>query len=78
MTGRYGNDRRPKKSEKVIKSEAKRHKNKYIEPPKTTDFGIMFLPLKVCMPKWSAEASWRNFRGSTKEYSRAHSPWRLF
>ena len=35
-----------KNLEKVIKSEAKDIKNKYIEPPKTTDFGIMFLPFE--------------------------------
>lgn len=35
-----------KSLEKVIKSEAKDIKNKYIEPPKTTDFAIMFLPFE--------------------------------
>ena len=32
--------------EKVIKSEAKDIRDKYIEPPYTTDFGIMFLPFE--------------------------------
>ncbi len=32
--------------EKVIKSEARDIRNKYIEPPYTTDFGIMFLPFE--------------------------------
>lgn len=35
-----------KNLEKVIKSEAKAIKEKYIEPPYTTDFGIMFLPFE--------------------------------
>lgn len=35
-----------KNLEKVIKSEAKDIKEKYIEPPGTTDFGIMFLPFE--------------------------------
>lgn len=35
-----------KNLEKVIKSEAKDIKEKYIEPPYTTDFGIMFLPFE--------------------------------
>ena len=35
-----------KNLEKVIKSEAKDIKEKYIEPPNTTDFGIMFLPFE--------------------------------
>ena len=35
-----------KNLEKVIKSEAKDIRNKYIEPPKTTDFAIMFLPFE--------------------------------
>ena len=32
--------------ERVIKSEAKDIRDKYIEPPYTTDFGIMFLPFE--------------------------------
>lgn len=32
--------------ERVIKSEAKDIREKYIEPPNTTDFGIMFLPFE--------------------------------
>ena len=32
--------------ERVIKSEAKDIRDKYIEPPNTTDFGIMFLPFE--------------------------------
>lgn len=32
--------------ERVIKSEAKDIRDKYIEPPATTDFGIMFLPFE--------------------------------
>lgn len=35
-----------KNLERVIKSEAKDIRDKYIEPPKTTDFGIMFLPFE--------------------------------
>ena len=35
-----------KNLEKVIKSEAKDIRDKYIEPPYTTDFGIMFLPFE--------------------------------
>ncbi len=35
-----------KNLEKVIKSEARDIRNKYIEPPYTTDFGIMFLPFE--------------------------------
>lgn len=35
-----------KKLERIIKSEAKDIKDKYIEPPNTTDFGIMFLPFE--------------------------------
>lgn len=35
-----------KNLEKVIKSEAKAIHDKYIEPPYTTDFGIMFLPFE--------------------------------
>lgn len=35
-----------KNLEKVIKSEAKDIRDKYIEPPNTTDFGIMFLPFE--------------------------------
>ena len=35
-----------KNLERVIKSEAKDIKEKYIEPPSTTDFGIMFLPFE--------------------------------
>lgn len=35
-----------KNLEKVIKSEAKDIHTKYIEPPYTTDFGIMFLPFE--------------------------------
>ena len=35
-----------KRLERVIKSEAKDIKEKYIEPPNTTDFGIMFLPFE--------------------------------
>ncbi len=35
-----------KNLERVIKSEAKDIRNKYIEPPKTTDFAIMFLPFE--------------------------------
>ncbi len=35
-----------KNLERVIKSEAKDIKEKYIEPPNTTDFGIMFLPFE--------------------------------
>lgn len=35
-----------KNLERVIKSEAKDIHNKYIEPPYTTDFGIMFLPFE--------------------------------
>lgn len=35
-----------KSLERVIKSEAKDIKEKYIEPPNTTDFGIMFLPFE--------------------------------
>ena len=32
--------------ERIIKSEAKDIHDKYIEPPYTTDFGIMFLPFE--------------------------------
>jgi len=35
-----------KNLEKVIKSEAKDIRDKYVEPPYTTDFGIMFLPFE--------------------------------
>lgn len=35
-----------KNLERVIKAEAKDIKDKYIEPPYTTDFGIMFLPFE--------------------------------
>lgn len=35
-----------KNLERVIKSEAKDIRDKYIEPPYTTDFGIMFLPFE--------------------------------
>ena len=35
-----------KNLEKVIKSEAKDIKTKYVEPPYTTDFAIMFLPFE--------------------------------
>lgn len=35
-----------KNLEKVIKSEAKDIRDKYLEPPYTTDFGIMFLPFE--------------------------------
>ena len=35
-----------KNVERVIKSEAKDIRDKYIEPPNTTDFGIMFLPFE--------------------------------
>lgn len=35
-----------KQLERVIKSEAKDIRDKYIEPPNTTDFGIMFLPFE--------------------------------
>ncbi len=35
-----------KKLESVIKNEAKRIREKYIDPPHTTDFGIMFLPFE--------------------------------
>lgn len=35
-----------KNLEKIIKSEAKDIRDKYIEPPNTTDFGIMFLPFE--------------------------------
>ncbi len=35
-----------KNLEKTIKAEAKDIKEKYIEPPNTTDFGIMFLPFE--------------------------------
>lgn len=35
-----------KNLERVIKSEAKDIRDKYIEPPRTTDFGIMFLPFE--------------------------------
>lgn len=35
-----------KNLERIIKSEAKDIKEKYIEPPNTTDFGIMFLPFE--------------------------------
>ena len=35
-----------KNLERVIKSEAKDIRDKYIEPPNTTDFGIMFLPFE--------------------------------
>ena len=35
-----------KQLERVIKSEAKDIRDKYIEPPYTTDFGIMFLPFE--------------------------------
>jgi DNA recombination protein RmuC len=35
-----------KNLEMRIKSEAKRIKEKYLEPPDTTDFGIMFLPVE--------------------------------
>ena len=35
-----------KSLETLIKSEAKKIKEKYIDPPYTTDFGIMFLPIE--------------------------------
>lgn len=35
-----------KNLEKIIKSEAKDIRDKYVEPPNTTDFGIMFLPFE--------------------------------
>lgn len=35
-----------KNLERVIKSEAKDIRDKYVEPPYTTDFGIMFLPFE--------------------------------
>ena len=35
-----------KSLERMIKSEAKDIHDKYIEPPYTTDFGIMFLPFE--------------------------------
>ncbi len=35
-----------KQLERIIKSEAKDIRDKYIEPPYTTDFGIMFLPFE--------------------------------
>lgn len=35
-----------KNLEKIIKSEAKDIRDKYLEPPNTTDFGIMFLPFE--------------------------------
>ena len=35
-----------KNLEKVIKSEAKDIRDKYLDPPQTTDFGIMFLPFE--------------------------------
>lgn len=36
---------------RTIKSEAKDIHDKYISPPNTTEFAIMFLPLRDCMPK---------------------------
>ena len=41
--------------ERVIKSEAKDIRDKYIEPPNTTDFGIMFLPFEGLYAKLCAE-----------------------
>lgn len=35
-----------KNLERIIKSEAKDIRDKYVEPPNTTDFGIMFLPFE--------------------------------
>ena len=40
-------DRHMKNLENRIKIEAKSIKEKYIDPPNTTDFGIMFLPVEV-------------------------------
>lgn len=37
-------DAASKQLERSIKTEAKRINDKYIKPPKTTDFGIMYLP----------------------------------
>ena len=39
-------DSAAKNLEKVIKSEARDIRDKYLEPPYTTDFGIMFLPFE--------------------------------
>jgi DNA recombination protein RmuC len=39
-------ERSSKKLEMGIKAEAKKIKEKYLDPPNTTDFGIMFLPVE--------------------------------
>ena len=43
----------------AVKTEAKRIAAKYIEPPYTTDFAVMFLPLESLYARgWCATPSW--------------------
>ena len=48
-----------KELEGRIKAEA-REIGKYIDPPVTTDFAIMFLPQKACIQKCFGSQGWRN------------------
>ena len=41
-----------KELENTIKKMAKDIRDKYLDPPKTTDFGILFLPFEEFMLKW--------------------------
>lgn len=60
----------------TLKSEAKDIHDKYLAPPHTTEFGIMFLPFEDCMPKPSAAAWWRFCSGTIMLIWQVRVRWR--
>jgi len=52
-----------------VKASAKDIQGKYLDPPRTTDFGIMFLPTEGCMRRSSAVPVLRSPSRTTVESS---------
>ena len=49
----------------TVRMEAKDIREKYLCPPETTEFGILFCHLRGCMPRWSAGVWWKLCSGNT-------------
>ena len=59
----------------VIKA-ARDIRTKYIQPPETTEFAIMFLPFEGLMQRCSGLASWRHFSETIISMWQDRRPWR--
>ena len=52
--------------ELVLRSEAKDIREKYVEPPYTTTFGILFLPFEGLYARWSMLDCWKCCSGTIR------------